>query len=79
MIHDGAFPDTIKDPKVKKLLEDYLHLSNASNPKHPSNADEDAFAALFTQDGVYQMASKSAKGPKGTSNKPVLLICLSLA
>lgn len=64
-IHDGAWPETITDPKVKQLLENYLRYSNASNPRHPDEASEEKFAALFTAQGVYQLAQKKAKGPKG--------------
>jgi hypothetical protein len=64
-IHEGAWPDTITDPKVKQLLENYLRFSNASNPHHPDQASEEKFASLFTTHGVYQLAQKKAKGQKG--------------
>ncbi|KAI9715406.1 MAG: hypothetical protein M1828_000866 [Chrysothrix sp. TS-e1954] len=63
MIYEGAWPDSITHPGVKKLLEDYLRLSNASNPKNPHDKSEEAFAALFADDGVYQLASKKAQSP----------------
>ena len=65
-IHEGAFPDTITDPKVKKLLEDYLSISNASN-KSKEKENEEKFAQLFAQDGVYQLASKRAQGHDGNT------------
>ena len=65
MILDGAFPDSLTDPKVKALMEEYFRSSNASNPRHPDEASEEGFASLFTKDGVYQMASKKAQGHDG--------------
>lgn len=65
MILDGAFPDSLTDPMVKALMEEYFRSSNASNPKHPDEASEEGFARLFTKDGVYQLASKKAQGHDG--------------
>ena len=64
-IEDKAWPEGLKDKKVIAILKEYMNLSNASNPAHPEEPPEEAFAHLFTEDGVYELASHSAKGHKG--------------
>ena len=64
-IHDEAWPDTLKDQAAINLLKTYIQLSNASNPTHPDEADEEGFAELFTTDGVYELGSKRAQGHSG--------------
>ena len=64
-IHDEAWPDTLKDQAAIDLLKTYMQLSNASNPAHPDDADEESFASLFTADGIYELGSKRAQGQTG--------------
>ena len=61
-----AWPDTLKDKAVIEKYKTYLQLSNATNPTHPDEADEEAFAKLFTPDGTYQLGPRSATGHDGT-------------
>ncbi len=64
-INDNAWPPNLTDKAVIELLKTYMNLSNASNPAHPEEPSEEAFAELFTKDGVYEVASKKAKGQDG--------------
>jgi hypothetical protein len=64
-IADKAWPDTLTDKAVIELLKTYMNLSNSSNSAHLEQPSEEAFAGLFTEDGVYELASKKAKGRDG--------------
>ena len=61
-IEDTAWPPTLTDSAVIELLKTYMNLSNSSNPAHPEEPSEEAFAELFTEDGVYEIADKRAEG-----------------
>ena len=66
-ISEDAFPDTIKDGGIKKLFQTYMNLSNSPNSSHPGDPDEKAFADLFTEDGLYELGPKNAKGRRCSS------------
>ena len=69
-IAEKAWPDTLTDEAVIELLKNYMNLSNSSNPTHPEEPSEEAFAELFTENGVYELASKKAKGRDGKQALP---------
>ncbi|ROV91613.1 hypothetical protein VSDG_07898 [Cytospora chrysosperma] len=63
MINQDAWPDSITDPEVRKLLETFYELSNAANSASDTDTNEKAFADLFDPEkGVYQLASRKAEG-----------------
>lgn len=66
MINQDAWPDSITDPEVRKLLETFYELSNAANSASDTDTNEKAFADLFDPEkGVYQLASRKAEGRDG--------------
>ena len=65
-ISEDAFPETIKDGGIKKLFQTYMTLSNSPNSSHPGDPDEETFANLFTEDGLYELGPKNAKGRRCT-------------
>ena len=74
-IAQDAFPDSVKDEGIKTLFNKFMDLSNSPNSSHAGDPDEQAFADLFTEDGMYELAHKNAKGKSGrlraTSKAPV--------
>ena len=71
-IEDKAWPESLRNKEVIEALKEYMNLSNSSNPAHPEEPAEEAFAKLFTDDGVYELASKKASGHQGKNE-----ICFS--
>ncbi|KAE8441194.1 hypothetical protein EG329_005626 [Mollisiaceae sp. DMI_Dod_QoI] len=57
----GAFPNTVS-PAVKELMEKHFQLSNAPSTHNSHEADEEAFAALFTPNGLYELAEVQNQG-----------------
>jgi ketosteroid isomerase-like protein len=60
-IKPNAFPDTVSAP-VRKLLEEFYHLSNAASSHTEHEKDEQKLVSLFAPDGVYEFAGKKNKG-----------------
>ena len=60
-VKPNAFPDTVSAP-VRKLLQDFYHLSNAASSHTEHKKDEQKLVSLFTPDGVYEFAGKKNEG-----------------
>ncbi|KAF5878812.1 putative fungal specific transcription protein [Botrytis fragariae] len=57
----GAFPDNVSS-EVKAFLEKYFQLSNAASSHNDHEANEQAFAELFSNDGMYEFAEEQNVG-----------------
>ncbi|TGO43522.1 hypothetical protein BOTNAR_3529g00010 [Botryotinia narcissicola] len=60
-ITPGAFPDNVSS-EVKVFLEKYFQLSNAGSSHNDHEANEQEFAKLFLDDGVYEFAEEQNVG-----------------
>ncbi|KAF7910106.1 uncharacterized protein EAE98_010904 [Botrytis deweyae] len=57
----GAFPDNVSS-EVKAFLEKYFQLSNAASSHNNHEANEQEFAELFSNDGIYEFAEEQNVG-----------------